>query len=258
MIKRVITALILLPLVIGMLFFVPTFPYLEIFVALFVGLCAWEWSGFVYNLVLWRLSYCFLAMGLYFLLLAPIVSQMLIIVVLFFWLFGLFRVLNYNSNPQATLRLLFSGLIFVCAGAISIFALKSISDYALLFVLLWVWSADTLGLLVGKKLGKNKLIPQVSPGKTWEGLYGAIIGSVLLSGGLGYFLHFPILQMIGIGILVTLCSVLGDLLLSCYKRQAGLDDTGSLLPGHGGILDRVDGLLAAAPVGWVLMSLANF
>jgi phosphatidate cytidylyltransferase len=257
LVKRIITALVLLPIVCGMLFFVPTFPYLEIFIALFVGVCAWEWAGFCYNLVLWRLSYCFIVVGLYFLMLAPLLGQILIIASGVMWLFALFRVLNYNQNPQSTLRLLLTGSFLISACSISIFALKSISDYALLLVLLWVWVADTLGLAVGKKFGKNKLIPLVSPRKTWEGLYGGLAGSVVVSGFAYYFMQLSLMKLIGIGLLVTLCSVLGDLLVSCYKRQAGLEDTGSILPGHGGVLDRVDGLLAAGPLGWLLISFSG-
>lgn len=255
MIKRIITALVLLPIVIGFFFFVPPFPYLELFMVCMVGLCAWEWSGFCYNQIAWRASYSFIAMGLFILLLGPLLSQLLIMVASIMWIFALFRVLSHNKNPQTSLRLLVTGLILICAGGVAIMALKSISDLALLLVLLWVWLADTLALFVGKQFGKNKLIPEVSPNKTWEGLFGALLGASAFSFAVSMYFALPVYQVISVGLLVTLVSVVGDLLMSCYKRQTGLDDTGSILPGHGGLLDRVDGLLAAAPIAWILISL---
>jgi phosphatidate cytidylyltransferase len=123
--------------------------------------------------------------------------------------------------------------------------------YYLLFLLALVWAADSAAYFAGRLWGTNKLAPSISPGKTWEGVWGALIAGLLLG----------ILGVIVFGVqgsrwvaFVVLCtatvafSILGDLAESAFKRQSGLKDSGYLLPGHGGILDRVDSLTAAAPV----------
>ncbi|WP_338036112.1 phosphatidate cytidylyltransferase [Halomonas binhaiensis] len=132
----------------------------------------------------------------------------------------------------------------------------------LLFVLLLVWCADTGAYFFGRAFGKRKLAPKVSPGKSWEGVLGgmgvtaflAVIFSLWQSLDLGATI---VLVVVTLG--VTLTSVLGDLLESMLKRHRGLKDSSQLLPGHGGILDRIDSLTAAVPVfalffSWLVMA----
>jgi len=142
----------------------------------------------------------------------------------------------------------------------------------LLSVLLIVWVADTAAYFAGRAFGRHKLAPRVSPGKTWEGVAGALIANTALAlvmahltsvsathpaGNLFSFIamHLGLAMMIVITIMLTLISVMGDLYESLIKRLANVKDSGRLLPGHGGVLDRIDALLAVFPVTMALVSL---
>ncbi len=121
----------------------------------------------------------------------------------------------------------------------------------LMFLFLMVWSADVGAYFVGKVLGKHKLMPNVSPGKTIEGFLGGVICACLLIGIVAYQIGWnseQIITVLLVTVLITTVSVLGDLNESMFKRKAGVKDSGSILPGHGGILDRIDSLTATAPV----------
>src|SRR5690606_7006029 len=110
-----------------------------------------------------------------------------------------------------------------------------------------VWSADSGAFFTGRALGRHKLAPAVSPGKTWEGVAGGVILAGVVAGAAGYLLELPVGALVAIGAATALVSVLGDLTASIAKRNIGVKDTGRLLPGHGGMLDRIDSLTAAAP-----------
>jgi phosphatidate cytidylyltransferase len=116
--------------------------------------------------------------------------------------------------------------------------------YWLLFV---VWGADTLAYFAGRRIGGPKLLPAISPRKTWAGLAGAIVGGILCSILFALAVDLEgILWLAGVGALLALVEQAGDLFESALKRKAGVKDSGALIPGHGGMLDRVDGLVAAA------------
>lgn len=121
----------------------------------------------------------------------------------------------------------------------------------LLLCLALVWAADSAAYLVGRRFGRRKLCPQVSPGKTVEGLLGGLVGAALVGLIAGLALGLGGLRLAALVGLATACaavSVVGDLAESLFKRRAGVKDSGDLLPGHGGVLDRIDALIAAAPL----------
>jgi phosphatidate cytidylyltransferase len=120
----------------------------------------------------------------------------------------------------------------------------------LMLLLVCVTFSDTAAYYVGSSLGRRRLAPSISPKKSWEGLLGGVAGGVLgaLLGTFWFFRALPAGHAVAVGVLVSLCGVVGDLAESMLKRAAGRKDSSALLPGHGGMLDRLDGLLVAAPV----------
>jgi phosphatidate cytidylyltransferase len=140
-----------------------------------------------------------------------------------------------------------------------------------LFLLVCVWAGDIAALYIGRAFGKRKLAPRLSPGKTWMGSFASILGSMLVAGVLVYIsdtltargntlLHIsePIWQSLILAAILNIAAQLGDLLESAIKRGAGVKDSGTLLPGHGGILDRIDALLLATPVLWFILLLKDY
>jgi len=117
-----------------------------------------------------------------------------------------------------------------------------------LFLLFLVWAADTGAFIAGKALGRHKLAPRVSPGKTWEGAAGGLVlGGLFAWLAAGWFVQ-PVVSFVAVSLVVVIFSIIGDLTESMLKRYAGLKDSGQLIPGHGGIMDRMDSITAAAPV----------
>lgn len=143
----------------------------------------------------------------------------------------------------------------------------------LLFLFLCVWSGDIAALYIGKRFGRRKLAPTISPNKTWEGAIASVVASVVFGAGvvvLGDYLlargsaftrlhtTAPWWQFVPLAVLLNVAAQLGDLVESAVKRGAGVKDSGTLLPGHGGVLDRIDALLLAAPALWLCMLLREF
>jgi phosphatidate cytidylyltransferase len=121
----------------------------------------------------------------------------------------------------------------------------------LLVLFALIWGADSGAYFVGKKWGKHKLLPQVSPGKTWEGLSGALGVTVIITFFSLFIFKVPYIRWpvaLCLALITVLFSIVGDLFESMLKRRVGLKDSGHSLPGHGGILDRIDSLTAAAPI----------
>ena len=115
-------------------------------------------------------------------------------------------------------------------------------------LLLIVWAADVGAYAFGRLFGRRKLAPAVSPGKTWEGVTGGLVTAGLAAGLAAAWVGLPASRLVALGVATALISVLGDLTQSMFKRNVGLKDSGKLLPGHGGVLDRIDSLTAAVPV----------
>ena len=138
------------------------------------------------------------------------------------------------------------------------------------FLMVCVWAGDIAALYIGRAIGKHKLAPRLSPGKTWEGTIASIIGSILAAalvvwigdlltarGNLILHISEPLWQTLTLAGILNIAAQLGDLLESAIKRGAGVKDSGTMLPGHGGILDRIDALLLATPVLWFALLLKD-
>jgi phosphatidate cytidylyltransferase len=125
-----------------------------------------------------------------------------------------------------------------------------------LSMFLIIWTNDTFAYLSGLTFGKHKLFERISPKKTWEGFIGGLLASLLI----GYFLHQFILEVsllkwLFLCLLIAISSVLGDFIESLFKRTAGIKDSGTIMPGHGGILDRIDSLLFVVPVMYIYIQI---
>lgn len=144
------------------------------------------------------------------------------------------------------------GVVILTSSITAMFYLWQLSPWWLLYVFLLVWCADSGAYFVGRKLGRRKMAPNVSPNKSMEGLAGGLVTGLLVVIGISVFklqlTGTALIAFVLLSALTILASVLGDLFESMLKRRAGVKDSGTILPGHGGILDRIDSLLSATPI----------
>jgi len=122
----------------------------------------------------------------------------------------------------------------------------------ILFTLALIWAGDTLAYFIGKFFGRVPMAPALSPKKTWEGGIANLIGSLLIAWATAQFVLAPVGILVAIALAANIAGQMGDLIESAYKRGAGVKDSGTLIPGHGGVLDRIDSLILAAPVVWAI------
>lgn len=164
-----------------------------------------------------------------------------------FWIIfaPIWLITRKKINQKLLLSLL--GILLLLATWVALNGLHNISPWMLLGVLATVWLADSAAYFAGKKFGRHKLAPEISPGKTWEGVAGAILAVTLYGLLLNHYLYYSHWIIVGLWLIVIL-SVMGDLFESLLKRQAGVKDSSHLLPGHGGVLDRIDGLVSTLPL----------
>jgi phosphatidate cytidylyltransferase len=168
------------------------------------------------------------------------ISTVFWVVLIPFWLMS-----RKTINNKLVMAML--GLLLLLATWVALNGLQLISPWLLLAVLSTVWLADSAAYFAGKRFGHHKLAPEISPGKTWEGVAGAMLATTLYGLLLCYYLHISRWLIVGLWIIVVL-SIMGDLFESLLKRQAGKKDSSHLLPGHGGVLDRIDGLISTLPL----------
>jgi phosphatidate cytidylyltransferase len=275
--QRVITAIVLAAIFLAALFGLPTtiFPF---FIGAVVLIGAWEWAKLSSFTSLWqRLAYVAVVAGLLvdvawmvglfsiepYLNLSPI--KTVLSVGCAFWALALLLVQGYPSSAilwgHPALRLLMGLLVLVPTWLALVYVhAQPQGAWLVLMIVAVVAAADTGGYFTGRKFGKHKLAPAVSPGKTLEGFTGGLLANLVLAALVAWLSDSNFWLLLAIVVPTSLVSVLGDLLESMVKRHAGVKDSGSILPGHGGILDRVDSITAAAPVfalallcsGWVL------
>ncbi|MBE0505742.1 MAG: phosphatidate cytidylyltransferase [Marinospirillum sp.] len=257
--QRIITALILAPLALWGLFGLDSTAF-AVFTGLVIAIAAWEWA---------RLS------GLQ--LTGQVVFPAIILLALFgaygqphllhqalwlgavWWLLALFFVITYPRTAhlwRCTSRRVFMGVFVLIPAWAGFVLLRETGWFWLLYVLLIAWVADVFAYFAGRAFGKHKLAPAVSPGKSWEGVLGGMFGTALLSMAASLWLSFSLMQFVTLLILtliITAVSVLGDLTESLVKREAGMKDSSQLLPGHGGVMDRIDSLTSAIPLFALLL-----
>lgn len=159
-----------------------------------------------------------------------------------FWLFlaPMWLISRRKINNKFIMSTL--GLVLLLATWIALVGLHRIGPWMLLAVLATVWLADSAAYFTGKRFGRHKLAAEISPGKTWEGVVGAFVSVTIYGAVICYFWQLNPWQIIGLWLIVAL-SIMGDLFESLLKRQADVKDSSQLLPGHGGVLDRIDGLI---------------
>jgi phosphatidate cytidylyltransferase len=179
-----------------------------------------------------------------------------------FWVFVAPPWLVWRWKPAAPLTLAITGWLVLIGAWVALVELQARSPWLVLAAMAIVWIADIAAYFSGRAFGRRKLAPQVSPGKTWEGVYGALaavavyaIALTVTAGAAVYRGEItPVATLVWIALALGLValSIVGDLFESLLKRDAGVKDSGTILPGHGGILDRVDALLAAMPAAALL------
>lgn len=264
--QRVITALVLVVIFLLALFGLPA-GYFSFFIGGVLLIGAWEWANMSGFTQVWqRLIYTLLLLVLliaaatYFGFAGearPDLDKGSICDLLLFgcgwWAIALLLVQGYPSSAilwgNPWLRLLMGVAVLVPSWVALVYLRQQ--DYGawlVLLLILVVALADSGGYFVGRRFGKHKLAPAVSPGKTWEGFVGGLATNLLLVLLLVIAIDIDWLLALAVIVPTSLVSVLGDLLESMVKRHAGVKDSGTILPGHGGILDRVDGITAGAPV----------
>lgn len=279
LLQRIITALILVPLVVLAVFQLPS-EYFSLLIGVITLLAAWEWTNLIgihspvkrgLFLVALILPMLWLHFWTQFLELAAQlldwpdvrdfsgVLEWLVVVPVLFWILVMILIRNtptgvLNLKLKTRYKALIGWLVLL---AVWLFLTRLRAFYGsemTLYFLALIWVADIAAYFAGKKFGKTKLSPEISPGKTVQGMYGAFIaGAVWAAAFIGYygysdgFIWMRIIDFMLLSVLTVLISIYGDLFFSAVKRQRGVKDTGSILPGHGGILDRIDSLIAATP-----------
>ena len=265
--QRIITALILLPVALCG-FFLLSGASFALFIGVVVTLGAWEWArlaGFAAQSS--RIAFAvFVAALLLLLYLMPGLAPWVLIAAVIWWALATWLVLTFPQSSRhwsSAVCKLAIGLLILLPAWQGLVLIKQwpLGNWLILAVMVLVWGADIGAYFSGKAFGKRKLAPKVSPGKSWEGVYGGLAASLLITLAVGISRDWSVAQLL-FGLLgaavVVFISVVGDLTESMFKRQSGIKDSSNLLPGHGGVLDRIDSLTAAIPVFAVLLWAAEW
>lgn len=248
--QRLLTAICLLPIVLFLLFTKPVFFVAALIVLLTLAFSEWVHLIPVENKTAQKVLIAFGVIGLILSYWFQLNISTLTLS-LCFWAYFTGCICVYPNAADA-----WNGQLFMCAAMFTLVLGCFQSLYGIrleygssfvLYLLCLIWGADTGAYFAGKAFGKRKLIPNVSPGKTFEGAIGAFVVTLIIA-TIGHF-QLGIKTYIawyGLSIIILIASIFGDLLISMFKRHVGLKDTGNLLPGHGGVLDRIDSLLSAS------------
>jgi phosphatidate cytidylyltransferase len=248
--QRVLTALILAPLALLVVLWVPH-AVTRVVLALLVLVGAWEWAAFP-GLIRMpaRAGYVAIAAVLiaaaWWLESQPLLLDTLLAVALLWWIVALLWI-AFMPNRVSRWAAAIAGFLVLVPAWIALTRLHQINPQLVLFLLLLVVAADVGAYFSGRQFGRHKLAPRVSPGKTWEGVGGGLFGAAIMASIGVWWFGTNGIAFVMLCLVVVFASIVGDLTESLFKRHAGLKDSGTLLPGHGGVLDRVDSVTAAAP-----------
>jgi len=262
--QRILTAVILVPLLVAALFYL-SLPWLALIFAVVMAAAAWEWAGltglrhFAAKLAYVAALLLFGALGLKLIPLHPDLIVSFLTASVLWWLWALVELFSRRDVTRGMFATMtgrvvggFLVLVPLWVAAVYLLAADDETPRVLLFLFVLVWVADSAAYFAGSIMGRTRLAPHVSPGKTVEGVAGGVLGVVLLAWLCGTMLWkfegMLLAMWMGLAAVTALFSVVGDLTESKLKRIAGVKDSGKLLPGHGGVLDRIDALTSAAPV----------
>lgn len=265
---RLLTAFLMGPIILWGIFSLPEF-WFSFAAVILVTIGAWEWSalsGLTKSLE--RTLFVLFNVALYLAILYlqnSSINHAVIYSSVAWWLISIPLLLTFPFKDNHFLRLNFTkalvGVLLLLATLISMVLIRSNPNYGpefVLYIILMIWFADSGAYFAGRAFGKNKLIPNVSPGKTWEGVIGALVVTVVSSIVAIDILKVPSSNSVFfvlITFVAVLYSIVGDLSESMFKRMSDIKDSGHILPGHGGILDRIDSLMSALPVFFIGLSL---
>jgi phosphatidate cytidylyltransferase len=264
--QRLITIALLLPLFVWGILALPT-EYFALLTAFIVLIGAWEWARLMglrseFQRSLWMGLVLGVMLLAAWLITLPGMRHALLAAAVLWWFVALLWIRRFERPsaddgdaqfpPVPLLGML--GIIILVPAWLALVILHGSAlsgEFFVLLLMLLVWGADSGAYVAGRIWGNHRLAPRVSPGKTWEGVYGALVVTVAVSVGAGLWLGLSWtnqVTLVLLGLVTVLFSIVGDLFESLIKRRAGVKDSGHLLPGHGGMLDRIDSITAAAPV----------
>ena len=256
---RILTALVLLIVLIPSLFFGSAFLWTVLTTAI-VGVAAWEWGALLgasdKQSKVYAVGVAVLCVLLVFANPADF-SYLLYGLAVIFWCVVVPLWLRQKWVLGNTARGWMVGLVVLLPAWLALIQLREVSASLLLSILAIAWVADIAAYFAGRRWGKHKLAPSISPGKTWEGAAGALVGILIYAGLLAIVTQqsFPLIPAVLALGLITAISIIGDLFESLLKRQAGIKDSSQVLPGHGGVLDRIDSLTSVLPVAAAMILL---
>jgi phosphatidate cytidylyltransferase len=267
LIQRLLTAVVLIPVVVWLVLIAPDSVFMGVLSVIFF-ITAYEWSALSgENRPLIKI-----VVGVVFVIVAYATSMLsgdilhnVFMSSLVFWLLMIFLII---AMPQMLLNMkitcsvmLLMGFLIISVTFASLLQLRLAFDQGsdlLMYLLLLIWTADSGAYFAGRAFGKHKLAPTISPGKSIEGVFGGFLACLILSYfAAAYFRTSNDVTFIALSLFVAFISVYGDLFESLIKRRAGVKDSGNILPGHGGMLDRIDSLIAAGPVFVACLLLSN-
>ena len=255
--KRIVTALILTPIALALIFWAD-FRILQLAIAGFAFACAFEFRNLIGHFQLPKPAFTALGVGLCLLLLPLPFAFPVLLVGTLLLLVAMLRVADMRQTlPSAGAGIL--GILYIFGSWKTGLLLARLNPHWLMLALAINWVGDTAAFLTGRMFGRHKLAPRISPAKSWEGAAGSLVISV--AAATAYMQWFspetPLALAIPLAALANLAGQVGDLAESAMKRGAGIKDSGSTLPGHGGWLDRLDSSLFSMPVVYTLLLVAD-